>query len=65
MGAVALAVVLGVAGDPAAAGLGAGTAAADVPATGETTTVEVGVSGMRFTPAVIEVPAGNEPRHRA
>ncbi|MPV38894.1 multicopper oxidase domain-containing protein [Georgenia subflava] len=60
VGAVAVAVVLGVAGDPAAAGLGAGSAAADVAGTGETTTVEVSVEGMRFTPSVIEVPAGNE-----
>ncbi|WP_448073157.1 multicopper oxidase domain-containing protein [Georgenia yuyongxinii] len=60
VGAVALAVVLGVAGDPAAAGLGASSASADVAATGETTTVQLGIEGMRFTPAVIEVPAGNE-----
>ncbi|QDC26744.1 copper oxidase [Georgenia yuyongxinii] len=60
VGAVALAVVLGVAGDPAAAGLGASSASADVAATGETTTVQVQVEGMRFTPDVIEVPAGNE-----
>ncbi|KAE8765103.1 multicopper oxidase domain-containing protein [Georgenia thermotolerans] len=59
VGAVALAVVLGVAGDPAAAGLGAASASADVAATGETTTVEVSVEGMRFTPSTIEVPAGN------
>ncbi|WP_240646156.1 multicopper oxidase domain-containing protein [Georgenia sp. SYP-B2076] len=59
VGAVALAVVLGVAGDPAAAGLGASAASADVAATGQTTTARVTVEGMRFTPDVIEVPVGN------
>ncbi|WP_341358800.1 multicopper oxidase domain-containing protein [Georgenia sp. M64] len=58
--AVALAVVLGVAGDPAAAGLGTASAAAGVAATGRTTTVEVRVEGMRFVPDVVEVPAGDE-----
>ncbi|MCK6211813.1 multicopper oxidase domain-containing protein [Georgenia sp. EYE_87] len=60
VGAVAIAVVLGVAGDPAAAGLGAGSAAGEVAATGGTTTVQVSVEGMRFTPSVVEVPAGDE-----
>ncbi|MPV38676.1 multicopper oxidase domain-containing protein, partial [Georgenia subflava] len=60
VGAVALAVVLGVAGDPAAAGLGASSASADAAATGETTTLQVQIEGMRFTPSVIEVPAGNQ-----
>lgn len=65
-GIVALAVVLGVSLDPTAAGLtnlpavqapvDAGGAAAD---TGETTTVTVTMADMRFSPNVIEVPAGN------
>ena len=64
---VALAIVVGIGIDPAAAGLtalagttgGGGAVAADVVATGETTTVTVTMEGMRFTPDVIEVPAGN------
>ncbi|WP_324652654.1 multicopper oxidase domain-containing protein [Georgenia sp. H159] len=59
VGAVALAVVMGVAGDPAAAGL-TGTAADDgVAATGRTTTVRVEAQDMRFVPDVVEVPAGD------
>lgn len=59
LGAVAVAVVLGVAGDPAAAGL-TGTAADDgVVASGQVTTVRVEARDMRFVPDVVEVPAGD------
>ncbi|WP_454299892.1 multicopper oxidase domain-containing protein [Salana multivorans] len=69
-GLVVLAVVVGIAADPVAAGVsalpataaGAGSEAAggSAPeATGETTTVEISMSGMVFTPDVVEVPAGN------
>lgn len=59
---VLLAVAVGVAVDPAAVGAGAVSAApasAGATATGETTSVTVTMSGMRFSPSVIEVPAGN------
>ncbi|MEE6288981.1 multicopper oxidase domain-containing protein [Georgenia sp. MJ173] len=59
VGAVALAVVLGVAGDPASAGLTGSSAAGDVTATGSTTTVRVEAVEMRFVPGVIEVPVGD------
>ncbi|HLS49574.1 MAG TPA: multicopper oxidase domain-containing protein, partial [Actinomycetaceae bacterium] len=58
LGAVALAVVLGVAGDPAAAGLGTAPADESI-ATGETIRVVVEARDMRFHPDVIEVPTGN------
>ncbi|MCF8525957.1 MAG: multicopper oxidase domain-containing protein [Candidatus Nanopelagicales bacterium] len=66
-GVVALAVVLlaivgGVAYDPAAVGAGtvsAAPASAGVTATGEATEVTVTIEGMRFTPDRIQVPAGN------
>lgn len=66
-----LAVVGGVAGDPAAAGvigpLGGGTIARGVTAsggevvaaTGEVTRAEIRVEGMRFVPDAVQVPAGN------
>ncbi|MFF0989881.1 multicopper oxidase domain-containing protein [Kocuria nitroreducens] len=59
---VALGVVVGIALNPAAAGFdlraqGAGL----VPATGRTTTVQVSAEeGMRFEPASVEVPVGDE-----
>jgi nitrite reductase (NO-forming) len=61
---VVIAVAAGVAVDPSAlAGVRTVAAAAggagDVAATGETTTVRVQAANMRFTPDVIEVPAGN------
>src|SRR5690554_437534 len=62
VGAVAtliLSTTLGVALDPAAAGLQTATPSATVAATGKTTTVEVTMKGMRFTPDVIEVPVGD------
>lgn len=65
-GLVVLAVAGGVAADPTAAGFGgfgassAGAGAAGgVAATGETTTIQVSMEGMRFSPDVLEVPAGN------
>src|SRR5690606_27592258 len=57
--AVALAVVLGVAGDPAAAGLAGADADDGVAATGQTTTVRVEAQEMRFVPDVVEAPAGD------
>ncbi|MDQ2662058.1 MAG: cupredoxin domain-containing protein, partial [Actinomycetota bacterium] len=58
VGVLALLVTGGVAADPAAAGIGTAPIS-DVDATGETTTVEVEVDGMRFVPGEIEVPAGD------
>jgi nitrite reductase (NO-forming) len=60
VGALALVVVLGVAADPPAAGLGTVAAASgDVVASGRTTTVTVRTERMRFSPDHIEVPAGD------
>lgn len=59
---VVLAVAIGGAVDPAAIGASSSatsSAAAGVAATGQTTTVEVEIKGMRFAPDQIEVPAGN------
>ncbi|MBZ2198325.1 multicopper oxidase domain-containing protein [Ruania sp. N2-46] len=56
---VALAVAGAVAADPSAVGAGAG-ADAGAGGTGQTTTVLVEAADMRFTPDVIEVPAGNQ-----
>ncbi len=72
LSALVLAVSLGVAADPAAAGLtgtvrpgvgatgGAASGSAAVQPTGETTTVRVEALDMRFEPSTITVPAGNE-----
>jgi nitrite reductase (NO-forming) len=59
LAAVVLAAAAGVAGDPAALGLSNTAAATDVQATGQTTTVQLAVKGMRFTPDAIDVPVGN------
>ncbi|HET9498631.1 MAG TPA: multicopper oxidase domain-containing protein [Marmoricola sp.] len=60
LSAVLLALAIGVAVDPQAIGRSAGpSAAGDVVASGRTTTVEVHAANMRFTPAKVEVPAGN------
>src|SRR5690606_8365482 len=59
VGALILATTLGVARDPAAAGLPTSTPDSSVEAIGNTTTVEVTMKDMRFTPDVIEVPAGD------
>ncbi len=56
---VLLAVTLGVAADPPGAGIGTVSAQGSVTATGETTTVQVVMQGMRFHPASVTVPAGN------
>lgn len=59
---VLLAVAVGVAVDPAAVGTSAvsvAPASEGAIATGETTNVTVTMSGMRYHPSVIEVPAGN------
>jgi nitrite reductase (NO-forming) len=56
---VVLAAVGGVAADPAALGLGSGSASAGVVATGRTTTVDLRIEGMRFVPDVVDVPAGD------
>jgi nitrite reductase (NO-forming) len=56
--ALALCVAGGVAADPASVGIST-TGPTEVTPSGETTEVTVQVSGMRFTPAVIEVPYGN------
>lgn len=55
---VALAAGLGVAGDPAAAGLGTRPSSGGAP-TGHTTRVQVSMADMRFTPSRIEVPPGD------
>ncbi len=57
---VVLAVAVGVAADPTAAGRqSSASAGAGAVATGQVTTVRVEARDMRFTPATIEVPAGN------
>lgn len=59
---VSLGVIVGIALNPAAAGFDLRTqGAGPVPATGRTTTVQVSAEeGMRFEPASVEVPVGNE-----
>lgn len=61
--ALALASSLGIAGDPAAAGLsgwgGSSSSSQQVTPTGRTTTVEVRATGMHFEPSSIEVPLGD------
>lgn len=62
LAAVLLAVAGGVAIDPAAVGTtatAADSAVAGVTPTGNTTTADVTISGMRFTPGTITVPAGD------
>lgn len=54
-----LCVAGGVAADPAAVGISTTASGADVAPSGETTEVTVEVTGMRFTPAEIEVPYGD------
>ncbi|WP_277951667.1 cupredoxin domain-containing protein, partial [Microbacterium lacticum] len=56
---LALCVAGGVAADPAAVGIST-AAGGDVTASGEVTEITVEVSGMRFTPAEIEVPYGDD-----
>src|SRR5690625_1063085 len=52
---IVLAMVLGVAGDPAAVGLGTSAADDTVAATGQVTEVEVEMRDMRFWPASVDV----------
>ncbi len=60
LAAVVLAVAVGVALDPLAlTGAGGAAAGAGVTPTGDTTTVEVRMEGMRFRPGTIEAPAGD------
>ncbi len=56
---VIIAMTVGIALDPVAAGLST-TGPSAVTPTGETTTVEMTMKDMRFHPSVVEVPAGNE-----
>jgi nitrite reductase (NO-forming) len=57
---VVIAMTVGVALDPVAAGLQLTRPAASVTPTGHTTTVEVSMKNMRFSPDVVKVPAGDE-----
>ena len=58
--AVAMAFLLGFAVNPSALNLPSFSSAGSVAATGQTTTVQVkATSNYRFTPAEVEVPAGN------
>ncbi|WP_347955808.1 multicopper oxidase domain-containing protein [Gordonia aichiensis] len=59
LAAVVVAAAVGVAVDPAAVGLPGRDGAGRVSATGKTTTVALGITGMRFTPGRIEVPRGD------
>lgn len=56
---VLLAVLVGVVVERAAGGTGSGLAAADVPASGQTTTVDIVARGMRYEPDHITVPYGD------
>ena len=58
LAAVVLAIAVGAAGDPAVLGVRADVDGGVTP-TGRTTTVAVSMAGMRFTPSVIRVPAGD------
>ena len=61
LGLVVLAAAGGVALDPAGAGLASAQSAdAGVTPTGHTTSVDVRIEGMRYVPATIEVPAGDQ-----
>lgn len=57
---VVIALTIGIALDPTAAGLHLAAPAASVTPTGHTTTVEVSMENMRFSPDVVEVPAGDK-----
>ncbi len=57
--ALALCVAGGVAADPAASGISVPSPPGDVVESGQTTEVTVRVTGMRFDPAIIEVPYGD------
>lgn len=57
---LALCVAGGVAADPAAVGISTAAGSSDVTASGNVTEVTVEVEGMRYTPAEIDVPYGDE-----
>ena len=57
---VVIAMTIGIAIDPVAAGLQFNGPSTEVTPTGNTTTVEVSMKDMRFHPDIIEVPAGDE-----
>ena len=59
VGVLLLAVTLGIAMDPAAAGIASGGASVDSVSTGHTTTVDVVMKNTRFSPDTIEVPVGD------
>ncbi|WP_028049042.1 multicopper oxidase domain-containing protein [Cellulomonas sp. URHD0024] len=59
VGCLVLAVALGVAVDPPAAGIGTVAAGDQAVATGRTTTVQLRAESMRFSPAVVSVPRGD------
>lgn len=58
-GLLAMVVALGVAVDPAAAGIGSSAPTEPTVATGRTTTVAVRALDMRFSPSTVEVPVGD------
>lgn len=58
-GLLAMVVALGVAVDPAAAGIGASASPDPTVATGRTTTVAVRALDMRFSPSTVQVPLGD------
>ncbi|KQY25606.1 copper oxidase [Cellulomonas sp. Root485] len=58
-GLLAMVVALGVAVDPAAAGIGSSTPTDPTVATGRTTTVAVRALDMRFSPSTVQVPVGD------
>lgn len=57
---VIVTMTIGIALDPAAAGISSTAPTSAVAATGHTTIVEVSMKDMRFSPDVVEVPAGDE-----
>ncbi|CAN5372061.1 multicopper oxidase domain-containing protein [soil metagenome] len=57
---VVIAMTIGIAADPVAAGLQVGQPVASVAPTGHVTTVEVSMDNMRFVPDVVQVPVGDE-----
>jgi len=59
IGALLLCTTVGVALDPASAGISTAVPGASVTPTGNTTTVQVSMKNMRFTPDLITVPAGD------
>ncbi|WP_349899609.1 multicopper oxidase domain-containing protein [Parafrigoribacterium soli] len=59
-GTLILAMTIGVALDPAASGLSIGVPSGGAAASGQTTTVEMTMKNMRFSPSTVEVPVGNK-----